>query len=364
MINGIGWNLNEIIALTFYKKLTYDAIRKIVERNDSYYTFTQSQFYANLAEQTDLFNSGASDVLALAEAQIESAQNNNSSIITYWDESYPGILKEIPAPPPVLYIKGKIENPDENRIAIVGTRKCTQYGRSATEHFTEVFCKYGITIVSGLAYGIDTVAHNAAVKTGGKTYAVIASGLDEIGPAYSQTLAEQIVESGGVIVSEYKFGVKALPAYFPQRNRIISGMSKATLVIESADRGGSLITAQFALDQDREVYALPGGIFSNKSVGCNTLIKTGANIALSPQSVLEELNMIELSLGLKSDREKENKFSPEEKKIVSLIAQAPIHIDDISSGTGLSISETLVKLLELEFKSIIKQLPGKYYIKA
>ncbi|MFW5662417.1 MAG: DNA-processing protein DprA, partial [Bacteroidota bacterium] len=221
----------------------------------------------------------------------------------------------------------------------------------------------GIVVVSGLAYGIDTTSHMAVVKAGGTTYAVIACGQDRISPQSSQKNADKIIEAGGAIVSEYRFGVPARPGYFPQRNRIISGMSDACLVVESGSRGGSLITAKFAFDQERDVFAIPGNISSQKSEGTNTLIKTNiAMPALTPGGVLEDLGIDFEKLDFS---EMKIKFdSSEEEMLYNKLSFEPVHIDTLADNTKLDISVILVRLLDLEFKGLARQLPGKYYIKA
>ena len=177
--------------------------------------------------------------------------------------------------------------------------------------------------------------------------------------------ADKILESGGAIISEYKCGIKALPAFFPQRNRIISGLSRATVVIESAEKGGSLITARFAFDQERDVFAVPGEIYSDRSKGTNLLIKKNiAQIAVSPESVLEELNLLKDKKSIFDDAMKNIYLGSDEQKLMEILNHKPMHTDEILNISGLDMSVILVKLLELEFKGLVKQLPGKYYIKA
>jgi DNA processing protein len=253
---------------------------------------------------------------------------------------------------------------DSKSISIVGTRAATTYGKLATEKFVEQFVRYNLVIVSGLARGIDTKVHIETIKNKGITYAIVASGLDCIKPAISNKNAEKIVESGGAIISEYPCGTKALPGYFPQRNRIISGISVATLVIESADKGGSLITAKFAFDQGRDVFAVPGNIFSEKSAGTNSLIAANiAAIAKSPDYVITELGIADGREIEMFKKEKEQTLEKDEKSIIDLLNHEPRHIDDIADKADADINTVLVTLLKLEFKGLITQLPGKYYIK-
>ena len=217
-----------------------------------------------------------------------------------------------------------------------------------------------LTIVSGLAAGIDTIAHTTALHAQGLTIAVIGSGINKISPYSSNKLANEIVERGGAIVSEYKNEVSATPAYFPQRNRIISGLSNATLVVESGEKGGSLITARFAFDQNRSVYAIPGNINSEKSKGANALIqKNIASIAISPEQILDDLGYTAL---FKSQAKQKQYLSVQDNLIIDNLSGDPIHIDALSERTNIPIVELTVKLLDLEFKDLIKQLPGRHYI--
>jgi len=357
------WDIASIIALTYIKGMSYAEHKKIVERYSSYQEFISNAF--NI-KQGDFFSSNEpakSKNIEAAKQQIDICETQKINIVTIWDEKYPHLLKTIPSAPTVIYVYGELQKSDAVSISVVGTRKCTTYGKLATEMFVSEFIKNDIVVTSGLAYGVDSVVHQTAIKQGGKTYSVIASGLDKILPQTAKKLADEIVESGGAIISEYKCGTVALPAYFPQRNRIISGISKATLVVESAIKGGSLITARFALDQGREVFAVPGSIMSERSLGCNALIHSNtAAVALSPQKMLQDLGLLELNFD--SNKKVENKFeSKEEELIYNCLSSEPLHIDSLPHQTNLDISEILVKLLEMEFNGLVRQLPGKYYVR-
>lgn len=358
-----SWDKKQILALTHYKGLRYDKIRQIIEHFNSMDEFLSSPkktMYHNGFNES-IFNDDSEINIGLSEKQLELADKNNSEIVTIYDESYPYFLSQIHNAPVIIYVKGKLNKSDSVSIAIVGTRNNTTYGQLNAERFSSHFARNNLIVTSGMAYGIDTYAHLAAVKAGGPTYAVIASGLDKIAGSIAKKNADRIVESGGAVISEYKFGTKTIPAYFPQRNRIISGISRATLIIESGRRGGSLITARFAIDQSRELFAIPGNITSDKSIGCNELIEQGASPALSPERMLK-------LLGLKDDPAQLKLSSPqlkskEEKLIWNNLSFDPVHIDQIADITNIDISTLLVKLLELEFRGVIRQLPGKNYIK-
>jgi len=359
-----SWNLASIVALTYIKGMSYAEHKKIVERYSSYQEFISNAFNVKQGDFFDSEKTSNSKNLEEAKRQIEFCGKNKINIVTIWDEKYPHLLKTIPSAPTVIYVYGKLQKSEKMSISVVGTRKCSTYGKLATESFVSEFIKNDIVMTSGLAYGIDSLVHQTAIKQGGTTYAVIASGIDKILPQIAKKLADEIVEAGGAIISEYKCGTSALPVYFPQRNRIVSGISKATLVIESAIKGGSLITARFAQDQGRDVFAVPGTVFSEKSAGCNYLIhKHTAGIALSPQKMLQDLGLLEIKFDSSSSKV-ENKFESKEEEIIyNCLSDEPTHIDSLPHATNLDISEILVRLLEMEFNDLVKQLPGKYYVR-
>jgi DNA processing protein len=360
-----NWNINELLTLTLIKGITSSKIRGIVDNFSSLGSFIESDYSLKFLKlQGDLFNI-AGTYKFQAEECFEKCTQNNVRIISIWDDDYPALLKEISYPPPLIYIKGKIQAADSVGIAIVGTRNSTIYGKLAAERFAEYFAANEIIVVSGLAHGIDSFAHNATLRAQGTTYAVIASGIDVISPSISKKNAERIVDSGGCIISEYKCGYMANLGSFPQRNRIISGISRAVVVVESGAKGGSLITARLAVSESREVFAIPGNITSDKSEGTNMLIRTNSAILVtSPSQILDDLGLSTLDLVKKGSFQRDISFNhPNEEKIYRLLNYEPIHIDKILDDSGIEISEGLVRLLELEFRGIIKQLPGKYYVK-
>ncbi len=224
--------------------------------------------------------------------EMEKLEKEKIGLITIQDESYPKLLKEIYAPPVILYIRGSFKPNDNFSLGVVGTRKLSNYGQQITPIITSKLSKAGITIVSGLAKGIDTIAHQTAIKNNGRTIAVLGSGIDSksVYPAINKYLAEKIVENGAVI-SEFPINTKPLAQNFPQRNRIISGLSLGILVIEAPEKSGAMITARNALEQNRDVFAIPGDILSNNSLGPNSLIKMGAKLVTKTSDILEELNL-------------------------------------------------------------------------
>ncbi|MEP7218790.1 MAG: DNA-processing protein DprA, partial [Bacteroidota bacterium] len=281
----------EILALGYLPGMTSSALRALAE-SGAYFReiiIAPDEDLAALGLRRAALSAirAPGPYMERAVEQIGLAAKFGATIIQFWDDRYPDALRQIYAPPITLYVKGEIQEGDSRAIAIVGTRGATIYGRLTAEKYAERCAAGGVTVVSGLARGIDTYAHAAAMRAGGRTIAVIASGLDTIQPAISAGLAERIREHGAVI-SEYPFGVKALRPYFPQRNRIVSGLSAGTVVVESDERGGAMITAGFALDQGREVFAVPGPISSPKSRGTNQLIRTDrARLTQSPEDLLD-----------------------------------------------------------------------------
>ncbi|MBI4811165.1 MAG: DNA-protecting protein DprA [Ignavibacteriales bacterium] len=287
-------------------------------------------------------------------------------VLTFWDNQYPELLKRIYDPPSYLFVDGDVIDTDKYSIAIVGTRTPSEYGTMMTEKLTQEFTKLGLTIVSGLARGIDTIAHSTVLKSNGRTLAVIGSGLDVIYPPENKSMSRKI-SSHGAVITEYAMETKPDAVNFPRRNRIISGVSLGTLVIETDVDGGAMITANTALDQNREVFALPGSVSSKRSRGCHALIKEGrAKLVESVDDILAELSF-KLKPILKKSPRTESKPPPDvtifEKSILDALSDTPSHIDVITELTKLSISDVLVNLLSLEFKGLIKQLPGKMFVK-
>jgi DNA processing protein len=252
---------------------------------------------------------------------------------------------------------------DELAIAIVGSRKATAYGKWASEKISGELAKLGITVVSGLAKGIDTESHKGALKENGRTIAVLGSGIDNIYPRTNEQLFNEISHSG-CIVTEYPIGAQPLASNFPQRNRIISGLSLGVIVVEAKERSGSLITVEHAIQQGKEVFAVPGNINSLYSVGTNKLIKDGAKIVTEVEDVLEEINELKTKIDIYNNEKKNidySSLSETEIMIVKCISEGPIHCDSIVYNTGLNISIVNSTLTILEIKGIIKELQGKVY---
>ncbi len=293
--------------------------------------------------------------------ELEKLDKLNASIITVWDKEYPPILKKIYDPPLILYVKGNLTEADNFSISIVGTRQPSNYGKVQAERLAADLVSQNITIISGMARGIDSISHSAALKNNGRTIAIIGSGLDVIYPPENKKLFEAISQQGAVI-SEFKLGTKPDAQNFPRRNRIISGMSLGCIVVETALEGGAMQTASFALDQDREVFAVPGNLGVRQSEGTNFLIQKGeAKLIRSAEDVLIELELKLKPILGKNIPKQQIDLTLFEEKILGTLRDEPLQIDKISSLTNLTTSDCLVHLLSLEFKGLVKQLPGKMF---
>jgi len=303
---------------------------------------------------------------AFAEDQLRLADRHGVRIVTCRSEEYPARLRHIYDPPPLLYVRGRLTDADEHAVAIVGTRRATAYGRLMAERLGAALSDHGLTVVSGLARGIDTAAHRGAIGHQGRTVAVLGSGLDKPYPPENRGLMDEIVDTGAVI-SEQPLGTGPDAVNFPQRNRIISGMSLGVIVIEAGEDSGALITAQYALDQDREVFAVPGPITSTASEGTNRLIKRGtAKLIQSVDDVIEELApQLGLSLPASSAPPAPLQLSllPDEDRLYHVLSDAPQHIDILAASANLSTSQALAVLLSLELKGAVRQLPGKVFVR-
>lgn len=305
---------------------------------------------------------GINSIKIFLDKELEALNKLGANIITIWDDDYPQLLKNIFDPPLILYTIGNFDEKDKYSIAVVGTRQPTNYGKIQAEKITAELVEQNITIVSGLARGIDSISHSTVTKNNGRTIAVIGSGLDVIYPAENKKLFYQIAESG-IVLSEFKLGTIPNAENFPKRNRIISGLSLGTLVVETAINGGAMQTARLALDQNREVFAVPGNLGIRQSEGTNFLIQRGeAKLIKNAEDILVELELKLKPIIGKNIPKHQNDLTIFEEKIYNCLITEPLHIDKISEITDLSTSDCLVNLLSLEFKGLIKQLPGKMFM--
>jgi DNA processing protein len=292
--------------------------------------------------------------------EVDNLRRAGADAITRRDPRYPPRLAEIYDPPPVLYVRGELDAPERPSVAIVGTRGATSYGRMAAEHLAAGLAREGVTIVSGLAVGIDAAAHRGALTGGGRTIAVLANGLDRVYPSQHARLSAQIAEAGA-LVTEFPLGTKPDAMNFPRRNRVISGLTSGTLVVEAGARSGALITASFAVEQGRDVFAVPGSIFSPASQGANSLIRDGATPVTSPEDVLAELQPSRPPRQLTV--EDILPMDDTERSVMAVLAAEPIHIDEIARAASLPMSIVSSTLAMMELKGLVRQAGGMNYMK-
>jgi DNA processing protein len=285
------------------------------------------------------------------QAEYDKLNKLNIQFVIFSDDEYPTRLRNIPDPPPALYIRGNLLPQDSKALAVVGTRKCTRYGRDVSAELSEQLTKNGVTIISGLAEGIDASAHQGALKGGGRTIAICGCGLDRVYPAQHTALAQKIAENGALI-SEFSLGTPPIGENFPRRNRIISGLSLGVLVIEAPEKSGALITASVAAEQGREIFVIPGNITNNVASGTNKLLQDGAKLVTSAKDILDELNLEHTILQTRIKTESFVPSSDEEALILKFISTDPTHIDDIIRQTGLNSSEVMGLLTILELKGL------------
>ncbi len=295
-----------------------------------------------------------------AERELEKAREAGVRIILADDAAYPPALRDTPDPPLFLYIKGNLSH--EDGVAIVGTRKPTHYGLTVTHRIAYELAAAGLTVVSGLARGIDTQAHRGALAAKGRTIAVLGCGIDIVYPPENRDLLERI-SGNGAVVTENPFGTKPEAGYFPARNRIISGLSRGTVIIEATEDSGSLITANYTLEQDRKLFSVPGNIGSPNSRGTNSLIKQGAVLVESSDDILRSFGIKRSRTGGKRGMRPRPALTPDEECVLGCITSEPRHIDVIMNGSRLAAGRLSGVLITLELKGLAKQLPGKYYVR-
>jgi DNA processing protein len=301
---------------------------------------------------------------ATLDLEVEEARLDAAGIqaLTWDDPDYPRRLAEIPGPPPVLYVRGELSEADDWALAVVGTRRSTSYGREVTRQLVSVIAGSRVTIVSGMARGIDAAAHQAALDAGGRTIAVLGSGLDVIYPPEHRQMAEAIAASGA-LVSEFALGTRPESANFPARNRIISGLAQGVLVVEAGETSGALITAHMAGDEHgRPVFAVPGNILSRASLGTNRLIQQGAKIVLGAEDILEELNLT--MVVQHAEARAALPVNDTEVRLLNHLTVEPIHVDDLRALADLPISEVTAALAMMELKGLVRQVGGMNYVLA
>jgi len=304
--------------------------------------------------------------------EMQRADDLGATLVSPWDARFPERLREIYDPPGFLWMRGTLPEAARPMVSIVGTRRCTDYGRAQAHHFAAELARKGFTVVSGLAYGIDAAAHKGALDAGGRTIAVLGSGVGNIYPQKHTALAERIEESGAIL-SEYAVDADPDAPNFPERNRILSGLSLGTLVVESYAEGGALITARMALEQNREVFAVPGAVTKDSSRGTNRLIQRGhAKLVMEVADLLEELPEVTVEDPESVDAETVAGTKPtpaedlegEKKVLYEALTDTPVHVDELCAEVDMSPSTALGHLLELEFKGLVRQLAGKQFRRA
>lgn len=351
-----------LILLNMLNCLTPKKAREAILRLER----PQDIFKLGFRELEPLLGKGPAEELLAKRSSEEFAEElrlierERIDIMTVLDEDYPPLLSEISEPPLLLYLKGQRSLLRENSLAVVGSRRASFYGLSSAERFSYSLAYLGIVIVSGLARGIDTSAHKGALKAQGATVGVLGSGLLNLYPRENQALAREI-EERGCLISEFPLRTPPFRGNFPRRNRIISGLSLGVLVVEAAQRSGALITANFALEQGREVFALPGSYSSPQSKGTHFLIKQGAKLIDSLEDILEELNLKIEKLPERNSQVRN--FSPQEREVFEALSREPKDIETLFKELNLARTSLYQALLSLRVKGLIKELPGKVYVK-
>lgn len=353
-----------LIALNCHPKIGGQTLKKILA------TFSDNAEKAWKANELELKKKLDQKIVELIietrnnynpDKEIEKLKRLDIGYIAIFDKEYPAQLRELPDAPAILYIKGNYDILKSPSLAVVGSRKFTQYGKNVAYKLAKEVASAGLTVVSGLALGIDAVSHQAALDAGGKTIGVLGCGLDQIYPVANSNLAKQIIDSGSVIITELSPGTPPMKQNFPARNRIIAGLSLGTLVVEAAEESGSLITALSALEYNREVFAVPGSINSETSIGTNRLIQKGAKLVIDASDIFEELN-----IEVKSNQQKAKDIAPkteEEEIILNLISREGSFVDNIVRQSGLNIVVVSATLTMMEMKGMVENVGGIYHKK-
>lgn len=351
-----------LLALNAHEKIGSQTIKKVLASFDNNIEKAWQAKYDELIRK--LGEKIAQLVIEAREQfnpdhEIEKLQKLGIGYMTMYDKEYPPLLKETPDCPAILYIKGNVSALKKASIAIVGSRKFTNYGQKIAKELSKKCTEAGLVVVSGLALGIDTAAHKASLEGGGITVAVLGCGLDRVYPVSNFGLAREILNRKGAIISEFPPGTPALNYHFPQRNRIIAGLSLGTLVVEAAEESGALITAYLALEYNREVFAVPGNIDSDASRGTNLLIQKGAKLVISAEDIFSELN-----IDVKKAQQQSREILPEtkeEKEIVKILRQGEKIIDDIVVESCLNIIAINATLSMMEMKGLVENIGGGRY---
>ena len=364
--------MHSLLALNSLPKIGPIRIRRLLERfgdADAVLSARKDDLIRvdGIGEETATILTKWKDHADPAKELLEIAERG-LSILTADDEEFPPALREAYDAPLLLYVWGKLETRDRHAIGIVGTRRCTMYGRNATKLISFQLAHAGFTIISGLARGVDTVAHEAALAAGGRTVAVLGSGLAQLFPAENLALAEKIAEGRGAVISEFPLHTPPDKQTFPQRNRIVAAWSQALVVTECARKSGSLITANLAGDYGRPVYAVPGPIDQESSAGCNQLIREGATLVTNGGDIIDDLAELPLESGRQPELPLAGKASlpelpPEEAKVFAALGEGESGVDRLVESTGLPAPVVATTLMKLEMRKLVRALPGFRYVK-
>jgi DNA processing protein len=343
------WSVVDVLALVLEKRYTFSEIGALVETYGGLHEIPQQSF---------AFSGKHCDAANLI---VEHCKSAGYHVVHCGQESYPHRLRRLPAPPPIVFIAGALPHHCVPSIGVVGTRSCTMnYGKPITEQCVKQWVYNGAAIISGLAQGIDSIAHQATLDAGGCTVAVIASGLDTISPAVATKLSLAIVQRGGAVISEYPPHVKAMPAFFPARNRIIAALSSAVVIIESAAKGGALITAGFAKQLNVPLFALPGNVSSARSAGCNTLLqKSQAMMMCQPDDVLRALNIAHSTEPTQSAL-RQLSIDSSHKELYQAVCQQPQTVEHLADALQCDVSTVRMHVLELEMLGTVTLQPGGF----
>jgi DNA processing protein len=371
--------LRPLVALSLIPQLGSRRIRSLINAAGSAERVfgmpsSQIQGVIGLGDATARYIASFRD-WAQVDRIIEGGERMGVYLLGLDDPAYPHLLLQIPDPPVLLWVKGELSALNKLGIAVIGTRQPSNYGRTMAATLTSQLCEAGLSIVSGLAYGIDAIAHDTAVKSQGITIGVLGSGIDRIYPSEHRPLANRMVEAGGCIISEFPPGTKPDAGNFPVRNRVVSGLTLGTLVIETKGEGGSMITARLALDQNREVFAVPHRVGDTHGEGCNMLIQmAGAKLVASAKDVISDFGgrfnwqptdtpiQTQLELEPKPPGWMEMDLTPLSRSICELLEKGQIHTDDLSVKLGQPVHLVLNELLQLEFAGLVRTLPGKMVV--
>ena len=291
------------------------------------------------------------------ERRIAAARALGVRTVCYTDDDFPDNLKGLAHMPPVLFVRGEIRPEDTTAAAVVGTRLPSHYGRQVAEKLGRELAQHGVTVVSGLARGVDTFAHKGALEGGGRTLAVLGCGIDVHYPPENRKLYD-VISAQGAVISEFSLGVEPLAMNFPKRNRVVSGLAQVVVAVEAGEKSGVLNTVAWAADQGRVVFAVPGNITSQQSLGINRLLKEGAKPMLSVDDILRELGVAK-----RAEERAKVEVAVDEKPVMEFLTAEPMHVDEICEGLGIPMAGLLSVLMQLEIKGLVRQLPGKYFVK-